>query len=86
MRLGIALAIGIAITSAGCNDDNPSGSGHDPVVYRVTVSDKEVLAYLNDRGEEDCMGLSTFSSCQGLGPPRRRLEQRVIRFCKGESP
>jgi len=37
MRLGIALAIGIAITSAGCNDDNPSGSGHDPVVYRIPI-------------------------------------------------
>jgi len=35
MRAGITLVIGIALASAGCNDDNSSGTSHDPVVYHI---------------------------------------------------
>jgi Right handed beta helix region len=40
MRSGIALLIGFILALIGCsNDDGPSGSGHDPVVYHIGLLD-----------------------------------------------
>jgi parallel beta helix pectate lyase-like protein len=39
MRIGIALMIGFGVAASGCNDDNSSGSNHDPVVYHIGLLD-----------------------------------------------
>jgi hypothetical protein len=39
MRAGLALMIGFALASVGCNDKESSGSSHDPVAYHIGILD-----------------------------------------------